>query len=203
MRRMDLETLESQVRELRRQKNNAEEELDNASERWRLERRKLKADIDQLEHKLSATRAGAPDNDGGAAWEQERERLKAQVLGLEASLAENIAQSERVRRESESRIQELAQQNEILKRELEGMTVGRSSTAGGSMVDAIEVRFQSEDSSIDAEMQRVQEAIRGIEDLLEHPDTTASMIARKNNEKAENEPYLRGLNFRLARAKSA
>jgi hypothetical protein len=215
MRDMDKETLrkeiaeqvqmdsESQMRELRRLKNNAEEELDSASERWRLERRRLKAEIAQLEENLFAAKAGKANGAGNAPpeWEQERERLKAQILSLEASLATNIAQAEQVRRDYEARIGDLVQQDEILKRELEGMA--GVSGKGASIVEAIEVHLEPADSSIDAEMKRVEEAIRAIETLLEHPDTTASMMARKNIERAENEAYLRGLRFRPARAKSA
>jgi hypothetical protein len=217
MRRMDMEALrkqiaeqvqtdfETQMRELRRMKNNAEEELDSAGERWRLERRKLKADIAQLEEKLFAVKTDKANGAGNMPreWEQERERLKAQILSLEASLATNIAQTEQIRRDYEARTGDLVQRNEILKRELDGMAGGRHSDKNAAIVDAIEVHLQPADSSIDAEMKRVEEAIRGIETLLEHPNTTASMMARKNIERAENEAYLRGLNFRLSRAKSA
>jgi chromosome segregation ATPase len=199
---------ESQVRELRRQKNNAEEELDGASERWRLERRRLKTEIDRLEESLASAKVAgrsATESDGGAAWQQERDRLRAQVAGLEASLAENVALLDQLRREYDAKLQELVLQNEGLRQNLEGAGTslpGRSA----SLVDSIEVRLHQpefDSAPINAEMQRVQESILAIENLLEHPDTTASMMARKNIERAENEAYLRGLNFQLARAKGA
>jgi hypothetical protein len=52
-------------------------------------------------------------------------------------------------------------------------------------------------------MRRVEAAIGAIETLLQHPNTTASMVARKKTERAEQEAYLRGLNFQLVRSKGA
>jgi len=206
MRAMDTETLrreiteqvrmdfEGQVRDLRRQKNNAEEELDSVTERWRIERRKLKAEIDQLEEQLNSGRGGRRPGETGeleADWDKERERLTSEISRLEISLAQNIARLDQIRSEYELKIEDLNRQNERLRQELEG----------GAIVAATEVRLVSETggSPIDAEMHRVEEAIRAIETLLEHPDTTASMMARKNTERAENEAYLRGLTFQLAR----
>jgi len=189
--RMDFE---GQVRDLRRQKNNAEEELDSVTERWRIERRKLKAEIDQLEEQLNSGRGGRRPGETGeleADWDKERERLTSEISRLEISLAQNIARLDQIRSEYELKIEDLNRQNERLRQELEG----------GAIVAATEVRLVSETggSPIDAEMHRVEEAIRAIETLLEHPDTTASMMARKNTERAENEAYLRGLTFQLAR----
>lgn len=183
---------ESQVRELRRQKNNAEEELDDKTERWRIERRRLKSEIDKLEEALADARAGKV---AAAGWEQEREQLMAQVSQLETSLTQNAAQLEQLRSEYETKIQELALQNVRLRQEFQG----------GALVAATEVRLVSsiDGSSIEGEMQRVEEMIRAIETLLEHPDTTASMMARKNTEKAEKEAYLQGLSFQLGLSKGA
>lgn len=182
---------ESQVRELRRQKNNAEEEFDSATERWRIERRKLKAEIDQLEEKLGNGRAAGSEGD----WQAERERLTSEISRLEITLAQNIARSDQVHREYELKIEDLTHQNERLRQELQS----------GAIVAATEVRLISEndDNPINAEMRRVGEAIHAIEALLEHPDTTASEMARKNTERAENEAYLRGLAFQGARIKGA
>ncbi len=181
---------EAQMRELRRQKNNAEEELDNATERWRIERRKLKAEIDQLEQKV-----GRGGGTGEADWQAERERLASEVARLENNLAEHILRTDELRREYEARIEGLVHQVDRLKHEAEA----------ASIVAATEVRLMpaADNTSLDAEMQRVEEAIRAIESLMEDPDTTASMLARKNTERAENEAYLRGLSFQVARSKSA
>jgi chromosome segregation ATPase len=192
---------ESQVREFRRQKNNAEEELDSASERWRLERRKLKAEIDHLEDKLSSikTARAAP-----AEWEDERERLKAEISRLEAAVAEKGALVDALRREYDARIEELVHQNGSLR---QSESVAESSVAGVevSILAATEVRLVSEidTTPIDAEMRRVESAIGAIETLLQHPNTTASMVARKKTERAEQEAYLRGLTFQLGRSMGA
>ena len=45
---------EFQLLEMRRQKNRAEEDLENASERWRAECRKLNTEIDRLETELAS-----------------------------------------------------------------------------------------------------------------------------------------------------
>lgn len=192
---------ESQIREFRRQKNDAEEELDSASERWRLERRKLKAEIDQLEDKLGNVKTGRA---AGAEWEEERERLKAEISRLEASLAENSALVDALRREYDERIEELVHHNERLKQS-ESVAGPSLSGAGVSILAATEVRLVSEidNTAIDAEMRRVEAAIGAIEALLQHPNTTASMVARKKTERAEQEAYLRGLNFQLVRSKGA
>src|SRR5689334_3651340 len=98
---------ESQMRELRRQKNNAEEELDSATERWRLERRRLKGEIERLEESLTAARAGAlpvQTGDGGAQLQEERDRLKVQVAGLESSRAEHVALLDQLRREYDAKV---------------------------------------------------------------------------------------------------
>jgi Fe-S cluster assembly scaffold protein SufB len=191
---------ESQLREFRRLKNNAEEELDSASERWRLERRKLKAEIDQLEEKLGSKTGRT----AAAGWEEERERLTAEISRLEACLAENSAVVDALRREYDARIEELVHQNERLKQS-ESAAGPSVSGAEVSILAATEVRLVSEidNTPIDAEMRRVEAAIGAIETLLQHPNTTASMVARKKTERAELEAYLRGLNFQLVRSKGA
>src|SRR5215510_6466435 len=44
---------EAKLREAKRQKTEAEEELESASERWRTERRRLNSEIDRLESALT------------------------------------------------------------------------------------------------------------------------------------------------------
>jgi chromosome segregation ATPase len=191
-------TFESQMRELRRQKNDAEEELDSASERWRLERRRLKAEIDELDERLRNARSPLRNAADAAEWEAEREELKSQISGLETSLRETAAKLDQLRLEYETKLDELASQNARLRQEL----------GGASLVAATEVRLEppvdhASVDSVDDEMRRVEGLIYAIETLLEEPDTTASTRARKNIERAENEAYLRGLNFRFARRKGA
>jgi len=111
---------ESKLRDAKRQKTEAEEELESASERWRAERRRLNSEIDRLESALTeakdpAARKGAPDAKGAQVdpqeiakiqkaadeklkeasteWETERTRLNTQIARLERSVADAIERS--------------------------------------------------------------------------------------------------------------
>ncbi len=111
---------ETKLREIKRQKSHAEEELETASERWRSERRKLNAEIDRLESALSdartpSRRKGTAETKPGAVnpqeiagiqnaaeeklkraaseWETERTRLTSQISRLERAVAEAIERS--------------------------------------------------------------------------------------------------------------
>src|SRR5579872_3372598 len=115
--RMDTEVLRKQIaeevqaeyelrlREMRRLKNQAEEELENAAERWRAERRRLNAEIDRLESQSGSpaiTEAAPEDLEqqieaklraAAAEWEKERDRLVGQIAHLQTSVAEAIERS--------------------------------------------------------------------------------------------------------------
>ena len=111
---------DSRLREVKKQKSQAEEELESAAERWRGERRKLNAEIDRLESALSTARdsssrrvppaAGPPAVDplelakireaseerlrkASSEWETERARLCSQIARLERAVAEAIERS--------------------------------------------------------------------------------------------------------------
>jgi len=112
---------ESKLREVKRQKTSVEEELENASERWRTERRRLHAEIDRLEAALAEAKAPAlrkagvvgksvgPEADSGkpqasvqekeklakaaAEWDAERSKLLSQISRLEGAVAEAIERS--------------------------------------------------------------------------------------------------------------
>lgn len=182
---------EAQVRELRRQKNDAEEELDSAAERWRAERRKLKAEIEQLEERVASPGSGNPD---APDRDEARELLASQIAQLETSLAESAARLDQLPRDYEVKIEALTQENERLSQQLEAGSFAAAEVLPAPVLDS---------GLIEAEMQRAEGMIRAIATLLEHPDTTASMMARKNVERAETEAYLRGLNFQLAPSKGS
>jgi DNA repair exonuclease SbcCD ATPase subunit len=111
---------ETKLREAKRQKTEAEEELESAAERWRTERRRLNSEIDRLEAALSEARnpartkaagegriAGVPAEELAKVqqaaeeklksameeWQAERERLLAQNSRLEHAVAEAIERS--------------------------------------------------------------------------------------------------------------
>src|SRR5881296_344957 len=110
---------DTKLRQAKRQKEQAEGELETASERWRAEKRRLNAEIDRLEAALDDAKAAAarkdsdqkpaaPDplavarlheeadeklNKATAEWERERGQLKSQINRLEGAVAEAIARA--------------------------------------------------------------------------------------------------------------
>jgi len=103
---------DAQMRELKRQKNRVEEELEQATDKFRAERRRLNAEIDNLEAELStAKRSGGGSGDSevieklrqaSGQWQAERERLMTQISSLEGSLADTIARSSNPLRASQA-----------------------------------------------------------------------------------------------------
>ena len=103
---------DTQVRELKRQKNRVEEELEQATDKFRAERRRLNAEIDTLESELSTVkRSGGGGGDpevieklrqASAQWQAEREKLLTQISSLEGSLADTIARSSNPLRASQA-----------------------------------------------------------------------------------------------------
>src|SRR5262245_36142226 len=94
------EQFESRLKLAKRQKQQAEEELENASERWRSERRKLNAEIDRLETALASTRE-SPRRRAGGTSEQKAATATAPALdpGAIAKVREEAA--EKLKRVSE------------------------------------------------------------------------------------------------------
>jgi DNA repair exonuclease SbcCD ATPase subunit len=101
------EQFDTQLREMRHEKNRAEEELESGAERWRTERRKLNSEIDRLEEEATS-RSKKPSavaiedleyaiqpklREATAALESERDRLKTEISRLESALAEALARS--------------------------------------------------------------------------------------------------------------
>ncbi|SRR5213593_2523136 len=114
---------DTKLRQVKRQKEQAETELEAASERWRAEKRRLNAEIDRLEAELLDAKAAAArkqpsaDSDRKSAipdaaaiarlqeaadeklkkatgdWERERAQLKSQIDRLEGAVAEAIARA--------------------------------------------------------------------------------------------------------------
>src|SRR5437867_2387934 len=114
---------DTKLRQVKRQKEQAETELEAASERWRAEKRRLHAEIDRLENELVEAKSAAarkqpqPDSDYKSAtpdpaaiaklqeaadeklekateeWERERAQLKSQIDRLENAVAEAIARA--------------------------------------------------------------------------------------------------------------
>jgi chromosome segregation ATPase len=86
---------ENQLREMKRQKNEAEEQFDDASDLWRAERRRLKAEIERLQDELSQGGSSLSGDRQAelAAWEEERTRLTSELKRAQSALADAIARS--------------------------------------------------------------------------------------------------------------
>ncbi len=126
---MDQADFDTKLRQAKRQKEEVENELEAASERWRAEKRRLNSEIDRLETALvDAKAAAARKRDSGgkssgidpadliklqaaadeklkkatAAWDAERAQLKSQINRLEGAVAEAIARASNPMRSTQS-----------------------------------------------------------------------------------------------------
>ena len=126
---MDEAQFESKLKQLKRQKEQVEEELESSSERWRAEKRRLNSEIERLENALAEAKAKAakrPADNGknvgidpaviariqdGANeklklatkdWDEERSRLKSQINRLEGAVADAIERSSNPMRATQS-----------------------------------------------------------------------------------------------------
>jgi chromosome segregation ATPase len=120
---------ENKLRQVRRQKEQAEGELETASEKWRAEKRRMNSEIDRLEAALVDAKAAAarkrtdtdqktqgPDpaaiaklqeadeklRKAAADWEAERAQLKSQINRLEGAVADAIARASNPMRSTQS-----------------------------------------------------------------------------------------------------
>ncbi len=126
---MDEAQFESKLKQLKRQKQQAEEELESSAERWRAEKRRLNGEIDRLETDLADAKAKSAKRPAGdsktarmdpaaiariqeaadeklktaaAEWAAERARLKSQINRLEGAVAEAIERSSNPMRATQS-----------------------------------------------------------------------------------------------------
>jgi chromosome segregation ATPase len=119
---------DAKLREAKRQKAELEEEIEQSSEKWRAERRRLNSEIDRLEAALAEARQTgrkAPDaKSGGGAdpqdlakiqaaaeekvkkaakdWEAEKTKLQAEVSRLQIGIADMIERSNNPLRSSQA-----------------------------------------------------------------------------------------------------
>jgi chromosome segregation ATPase len=80
---------EGKLREARREKTEMEEEMESASERWRVERRRLNSEIDRLEAALTEAKAAAAKKPAEAKVETEDK--SAELAGMLAAADERLA----------------------------------------------------------------------------------------------------------------
>src|SRR3989475_6193420 len=123
---------ENKLRQVKKQKEQAEGELETASERWRAEKRRMNSEIDRLEAAVVDAKSAAarkrPGSDSdqksqgidpativklqeaadeklkkaAAAWEAERAQLKSQINRLEGAVADAIARASNPMRSTQS-----------------------------------------------------------------------------------------------------
>jgi DNA repair exonuclease SbcCD ATPase subunit len=145
----------------------------------------------------------------GAVAESEYNRLRVELeqmqednRRLEQQLAEtgDAVSSDAVddlRRQYEQRIDQLTEELERARTEVElsrhtSMSAANSNGNSGSGLDL---------GTIDAEVERVEEMISTIAELIDNPETELSTVIRKNVERAELDAYLKGILFSLGRGK--
>jgi chromosome segregation ATPase len=124
---MDQSQFEAKLKQLRRQKEQAEEELETSTERWRSEKRRLNGEIDRLEGALADAKAKSAKKNSDKTpgmdpaviariqeaadeklksatkgWQEERTRLQSQINRLEGAVAEAIERSSNPMRATQS-----------------------------------------------------------------------------------------------------
>jgi predicted nucleic acid-binding Zn-ribbon protein len=120
-----------------------------------------------------------------------REKVSAEIM-------------DQLRRQYDSRIQDMIQQKTQLAKELESATVllesERARFATEFSQSKSEITFDT--NGLENEVQRIEEMIHVLVALIDDPSTDLSTVIRKNVEKAELSAYLRGILFSLGRAKA-
>ncbi len=162
------------------------------------------ARIHELEGQLSEARARTlKDHSMAMQMSGELADARRELQQLKNNMAEIREQitsetTAQLRREFEAEIQTLSQQNARLTRQRSDD--GSGSEDDGAMEEATVSGTVVETGSIDDEVNRVQNEIKAIEKLVDDPDISASTMARKSEEKAELEAYLRGILFSTGRS---
>jgi len=130
------------------------------------------------------------------AWEAERSQLKKEIERLEGQIQRASESQDRVskeivdqlRKQYEQRLQEAIQEKNQLTGKL--LEAERTPRSGGQTKNS-----GLDNTTIAAEVSRVESLIKELVALMEDPDTELSTIIRKNVEKAELDAYLKGIMF--------
>jgi chromosome segregation ATPase len=166
---------EAQVEQLRREKEALQQQLQDAHNTRDSERRQLNAQIERLESQLQRV-------------SESREHVSDEIV-------------DQLRKQYEQRLQETIQQKTQLAEQLQSASslleaerarLSAAQTGGSSALDQ---------STIAAEVSRVEALINEIVTVIDNPETDLSTIIRKNVEKAELDAYLKGILFALGRNK--
>lgn len=164
------------------------------------------ARIRELETQLTETRATILRyHDAAMKTSQELAAARKEVQNLNRSLNEireqiDSGSVEQLRRQYDANVQDLAEKNQQLAQKLQAAP--QAAAGGTSSAVAPAPSPVAGGSHLDGEIDRIGKAIEAIDKLVEDPDTSASVIARKNVEKNALEAYLQGILFSLGRGEA-
>jgi chromosome segregation ATPase len=183
------------------------EDMEEAVERGRVERRRLNAEIDKLESELADAKAevarmratsGQGSKGAGidpaallkiqeaadeklkkarSGWETERSQMKSQINRLEGAVAEAIARASNPMRATQS----VKSASALLEAERTRLVAAQ---AGG--------RNGVDTAAITGEVSRVERQLSEVIAVIDNPNTELATVIRKNVEKAEPDAYLKG-----------
>jgi plectin len=140
-------------------------------------------------------------NEELTAARQRLQQLEANAPANPDSVNSEIV--EQLRQQYDERMQEMIREKTQLSDELRSVTA----TLEGERIklDASDARSANSNHNgiktevVDAEVERIQEMIAGIAQLIDDPETELSTVIRKNVERAELDAYLKGILFSLGR----
>jgi plectin len=214
-------TLEKQLREVSSQQEKLSRELDKRqhsagakdsqpaqSESAQIARIKQEYQTAQAETRLAAAASKqqhaaelARLNEELAAARQKLQHLDGNSSASPESVSSEIV--EQLREQYDQRMQAMIHEKTQLSDELRNVTSAleeermKLATSNGNGTGSTNHGITTQ--VVDAEVERIQEMIAGIAQLIDDPETELSTVIRKNVERAELDAYLKGILFSLGR----
>jgi plectin len=140
-------------------------------------------------------------NEELAAARQRLQQLEAKPGANSDAVNSEIV--EQLRQQYDERMQAMIQEKTQLSDELRTVTSTleqeRMKLAKSGANSANSNHNETNTEVVDAEVERIQEMIAGIAQLIDDPETELSTVIRKNVERAELDAYLKGILFSLGR----
>jgi len=164
---------ETQLEELKRERDGMQRQAMQARMAWDEERRQLTSQIEQLDQQLQRM-SDSPERVSDEVVDQLR-------LQYEHKLQEAIRQKTQL-------AQELQSASKLLESERARLTAAQKGSGVGLDTEAIA-----------AEVSRVEGLLTEIIAVIDDPDTELSTVIRKNVEKAELDAYLKGILFTVGK----
>jgi Sec-independent protein translocase protein TatA len=149
-------------------------------------------DLQALESELQQHHGSNPETEqlrrAAAEWETERARLLATMEQTKSEYDRTMAEADEAAA--------IALERQIATA-VDRMRAEMKAQWDAERAELTPENRQARDEAVAAEAARVEGLIRGINLLIENPDTELSVVIRKNAERAELESYLKGLRFRV------